>query len=732
MMKVFDGSSGGLISSINVVSTVMTTRKLLLLSSFVILFSTQTVVVYGQESPNPTIQLPNQFDTTLDFRSNVCERQHQYHEGQIVNLEDGLEGIELQTFMVVGPYFRLDQDSKVSEDYPGLYAVLLDELAKRGKFSWRNSFATSLIEAPIEGKTWTELLMWSVNTYDISAEWWVRTAQRISLGVDYPEGWYDASYVLVGMKQDEEASQGGEEVFNPWSWLSPFDYGVWALIMLTIIFSGLIYNFLEYIDPYSDKQRLKNKPLETIYLSAMGFAGHMEFEARTQPARIFTFSLAMWSLLMAAAYTANLASFLVVKNSVPQIQIDSIEDVIRQQLPICVYKSSASHNELIREYPEAVVVEKALEEDTFKGIINGQCTVALASLASWQNWERNPDVNEGCQLEWIGRKYKNRPAGFATLTDSRTKCTSFISDVINVHMLRMKEEGFIQKAWEQYLSRSTASSDCKSSSGTTTSDHENGGGRQRRHLKAAAARNAAGAQAASGSQLENQRLNVKNMGGIFLMHGVFSMIAIVSALIMRCVGMTAKRNKKLAEKNLRRHLKRVASTRRLNCAVDDDNSMEIRKAYLKLLTRETAAENDTSTDDDGVGVPFDAASISGAGRLSSTLYSNSFNDNTMSNNNNYHNDNNITLTMNPSTIKHNFDSLHARQDQQIESMDELKKQVAALTSMLGHCTSFADGSHTANDNVGGGIDMQDETLTIGTADLSNDDEFVLHLDCDRV
>ena len=54
---------------------------------------------------------------------------------------------------------------------------------------------------------------------------------------------------------------------------------------------------MDWVDPYSDKRKLKSKPIETTYLAAMGFAGHMEFEPQTHAARLFTFSLALWALL---------------------------------------------------------------------------------------------------------------------------------------------------------------------------------------------------------------------------------------------------------------------------------------------------------------------------------------------------------------------------------------------------------------------------------------------------
>ena len=557
-------------------------KKMLLCASWSFVLFTTTIVpiceVTGQEYPNSLYKVP-QFhnDSSINFRQNVCGRHHRYQIGEIPSIELALEGLELRAILRDSPYFILDDDGKIDSDYPGISAILLDEVARRGKFTWRNSFQTFTATDMPEGKTWTDLLLWSADTYDISAADWDNTLERVKSGIAFPGGWYDSSLILVGKINAES-----EEVFNPWSWLAPFDYAVWLLILATIITSGLVYMFLDFVDPYSDKRKLKSHPIESMYLSAMGFAGHMEFEPQTHPARLFTFSLAMWALLMAAAYTANLASFLVVRN-VPTTPIDSVEDAVRLGAPICVWKGTGSVGVLKKDFPNVQMVEKDLEEDTFKGVLNGDCNVALAYTSSWFGYERDANVNGECGLQWVGRKYKNMPSGFGTSMDIGTLCTSLIRDVINIHMLEMRDDGFIDQAWQEHLHR-TATIDCSA----TTSSEDNASSRRRgllgggggksstlsslpsskRRLKGGGGAAAAAAASGGAANLDAQRMNVKNMGGIFLMHGGLSCIAILLALIHRVVGLQARRDEERRKKNLRRHLKRSDASKTLRSTKD--------------------------------------------------------------------------------------------------------------------------------------------------------------------
>ena len=60
----------------------------------------------------------------------------------------------------------------IAEQNPGLFAVILDEVAKRAGFSWRDSYAAfEPIDAVLdEGKTWTDLLQWQTQNFDIAME----------------------------------------------------------------------------------------------------------------------------------------------------------------------------------------------------------------------------------------------------------------------------------------------------------------------------------------------------------------------------------------------------------------------------------------------------------------------------------------------------------------------------------------------------------------------------------
>lgn len=133
----------------------------------------------AQEIPLANV---TKFDSGANFRTNVCERQRMVYNGE-KNITYALEGLNLSVAITqyTKPYedafFNLDENGRIpspgSNPGPGLFVTIMDEVAKRARFQWRNSFvaveAVDLSAANVN-KTWSDLLEWQVNTFDISVE----------------------------------------------------------------------------------------------------------------------------------------------------------------------------------------------------------------------------------------------------------------------------------------------------------------------------------------------------------------------------------------------------------------------------------------------------------------------------------------------------------------------------------------------------------------------------------
>ena len=447
----------------------------------------------------------SKFDNVTTHRTNVCERQRALYRNEI-ELPRALEGLNLSVVLTdyqslsSKPFFAL-VDGKIDANSPGTFSILMDEIARRAGFFWRNSYGVVLpIDSEVDGnRTWSDLLEWDVNVYDIAAGKWDRSLDRMSREISFPEGWFDASTIIVESIDNDSSQQ-----FNFWSFLLPFTWGVWTLIVITVICSGLMYYLLERMNEDADELHLENKPGAAIFYSFITMTGHYEFRPQTTAARLLTFSLTFFALIIVAAYTANLVSFLVVRNT-EKFKIESIQDAVWRGVPICVQEAVAIDEYISKKYPNANLVRYESLAEMFIGLKKKQCQIAAVEMANYDIFLRDAQVNSDCTLNWHGRVENIVPSGIATTIDTGILCTSLISYVLDFHLTEMRADGFVDQLWKDHLARvSTQNCDAnrvKDSGGVDSSQ-----------------------------VADKYSLNIKELAGIFIIHVALTGLSLLIAL----------------------------------------------------------------------------------------------------------------------------------------------------------------------------------------------------------
>ena len=400
--------------------------------------------------PNPDISA-DVFDDA-DFRTNMCSYQESYVNEE-VELRDALKGAKVNVAVGYDPDFvNLDKDGNLNSADPGLLIKLLDEVASRGGFTWRDFFTIEGNPYSVQGKTWTDLLLWSIGTYDVSARWWLHIPTRIAAGVSFPRGWYNADVIIIARKDESFF-----EDLRLFSWSRPFTAGVWLSLFGTLIVTGVLFAYLENKKLLSgtsfrtlNQRKYVNATLSYIHEAFIVFTGHLDLSPRTNSARIVSFSLYLFAMLIVLTYGANLASFLVVQRAAFLTQVDTVGDIVRMSKSMCVYKDTATHEVIRNVYSNALFVEKESEKDTLLGLRTGDCNYAIVGQSAWDSYERMEEVNEGCVLAQVGRVFKEYDSGFA-MQSAGNNCTSIIRHVFNLHLQEMWDDGTIDEAWEEHL-----------------------------------------------------------------------------------------------------------------------------------------------------------------------------------------------------------------------------------------------------------------------------------------
>jgi len=493
-------------------------------------------LVKGQEAPT---LLANQSTPEINFRSNVCDRQELFYQNN-VSIRDTLRGLELHPIFGNwgGEYFSLDSNGRIPEgDDPGFLVELMDKMAQRGGFTWRQSFG--VYESSINGN-WTELMLWGIQTYDFVVDYYYFTNDRLSSGVTFLPGWFDGSWIIVG---EETVTTKG----NFFSWLKPFDYRVWYMICITCVLSGVIYTCLQRLE--EGKVQKVSNPTDNFFLPALAIVGHFEFHPADLPSMVFTMGLAISSVLLVSAYTANLASFFVVQR-VPSLGVVSIEDAIAKNFPICLWKGTEIETYMTNKFPEfknfvLVADEKELIASTSSNPTiptTASCRIAITSVTTWDSFKDQRQFNPECLIRWIGRTIKFVPAGMVLQADAGTLCTSLIRDVLTLYLEELKSEGYLADLFEKYLEKKK-NQDCAVRAVDEESDNGDG-------------------------------VTLEGLSGVFMAQLGFTTLAILVAVVSLC-------------RSTQNHNDEQATTKRINEAT----SNRIDEAIMEEQDREIADDD---------------------------------------------------------------------------------------------------------------------------------------------
>jgi len=393
------------------------------------------------------------FSTGNRHRQNVCPQFQKFKQANGTSeLSSALAGMEINVLLNVRepyPYVEYSEEDGLAS-YPGIIPVILDEVARRGGFTWRNSFgALAGLDLDDYNKTWTELLLWGIDNYDIFGDTWSKTFERMDLGAVYMTDIMDSSMILL-TKAEWATLDAAPAPYagNMWNWLRPFDARVWGLTLFTIFLSAIIYMILEWYADEREERTFLEWFWKNFYHSFLGATQEFRFEPKSFSGRMFVVSLAIWALVMTATYTANLASLLVQRPDAPP-KPQTMPEIAVRGLPVCVWEGNVQTERLQETYELANLVPRKDEIALYGALNNRECEYLLAFAQDWLRLQNLHLFNPDCDIEWVGRDRRvfTSGAGFVASADSGDLCTGFIRDVFDFHLKQMVEDGFVEKSW---------------------------------------------------------------------------------------------------------------------------------------------------------------------------------------------------------------------------------------------------------------------------------------------
>lgn len=460
------------------------------------------------------------------YRHNYCSRYEELIGKNLTDIEvrKALSGEELSILLHPGLYFRHDSVNGIDPFYPGVHARVLDYMAEKGNFTWRNSFGV-FSRQELGDHDWTELAQWGTHKFDIMATDLALSGDRINKGISFIEGHIDGSLIMVQNVEPVEQ----KVKMNYLNFLLPFEIEVWLVILGVVIFSSITYQFLEHIGADSEirERSFRKRTMRNLYRSFINITGNYAYEPTTLGGKVFGFFFAFWAMLIVAAYTANLATILVVEN-LPAPTIVDVHDAISQRLRTCVYKGTYANQYLLDAYPGTEPYIVPIESGLLVEALNrGECDIMVETLQEFHTNEVQVEYNPTCTLKWVGRHVQHLQDGFATKLDPGVMCTDLVNEVFTYYINEMRESGYLEELWKEHTEFYASPGHCERHFPKRRRLGENPG----RSLQE---ENSDTGNQGSNAGPDNNALNLRDMAGTMLFQVIGSVVAILVALVSGC------------------------------------------------------------------------------------------------------------------------------------------------------------------------------------------------------
>lgn len=328
-----------------------------------------------------------------------------------------------------------------TDEWQGVHIDLLDLLAERGGFSYRlhelepRNFNTSS----------TDYLRSALPRYDLIIGEFDMTSERERLGILTAFPIFDASFIVASFSS--EATEG--VVAHLLTFARPFSAGVWALYGCTVFLTAVLYERYERRDDVRPPRRPKgyvHRLSHALWEIFTQISTQGSMHPATRAGKFLALSWSTCTLLIVAAYTAHLTSFLVGRQQLTA-PYRSLEEAVLHKARICVNHRTSAEAWLLRRYPLAAVVE--VDGSPFAHLREQTCDVAFGGHSQFVEAQASRELNDDCSLVQIGDRLAHREAGWAVQGDfGGGKCSSLIK--FTLHALSLQASHEVDAILNQY------------------------------------------------------------------------------------------------------------------------------------------------------------------------------------------------------------------------------------------------------------------------------------------
>lgn len=171
-------------------------------------------------------------------------------------------------------------------------------------------------------------------------------------------------------------------------------------------------------------------------------------------------------------------------------------------LTVCASSGLAADIFVRKNYPNAKIVGVEGVTLMYENLFTDKCDLVVDSVSSFEARKLDATLNPFCSLEWVGRALQTSTAGPANIVDTGDYCTSLVGHIFEYYLKAMESDGFNERAHQRYIDHVTTHT-CPEKDVTSISNDD------------------------------SDTLTMVDMGGVFIVHGVFCVVGLLVSLTQR-------------------------------------------------------------------------------------------------------------------------------------------------------------------------------------------------------
>ncbi|CAK0868650.1 unnamed protein product [Prorocentrum cordatum] len=228
-------------------------------------------------------------------------------------------------------------------------------------------------------------------------DWWF-TLERINLGVPFVPVYHEDIRLLLrkGQRRAKGLQQYRYRMNLLTSAIKPFDYKLWACIVVGMFSASLVMAVMERA-----KQEKRVVFGEAVYLASSSFVSFSSaYSPKTPGGKVMGFGVSFFLTIVGASFTANTAQFFVQEAA--HDRYHSLRDVLDDGKPICISGGIALKKILVSRYGErlAELGEVKPESELFT-LPPSECFGWIAQtnivIDAWSTYR-----TDACEYEFVG------------------------------------------------------------------------------------------------------------------------------------------------------------------------------------------------------------------------------------------------------------------------------------------------------------------------------------------